>query len=125
MIADPPSDAGSDQASATACDDGVAVGESGTDGTATGAAANDAEYAKLFGEPTPIAVRTFFVAASVIAVATAAGVADARVSKYTAAIPATNGEAIDVPDMLATAVAEPLYADEMLEPGANTSRHVP
>jgi len=90
-----------------------------------GAAAKEAEYAKLFGEPTPVFVTTFFVAASVIAVATAAGVADVRVSKYTAAIPATNGDAIDVPDMLAAAVVEPLYADEMLEPGAKMSRHVP
>jgi uncharacterized membrane protein len=125
VIAEPPSEAGSPHASATACDDGVAVGVRGTEGTVAGAAAKDAEYAKLFGEPTPVFVTTFFVAASVIAVATAAGVADVRVSKYTAAIPATNGDAIDVPDMLATAVVEPLYADEILEPGANMSRHVP
>ena len=76
MITDPPSDAGSDQASATVCDDGVAMSASGTEGTVAGAAAKDAEYAKLFGEPTPIFVTTFFVEASVIAVATAAGVAD-------------------------------------------------
>ena len=36
MIADPPSDAGSFHVSATACDDGVAVSESGTDGTVAG-----------------------------------------------------------------------------------------
>ena len=53
----------------------------------------------MFGEPTPAVVTRSRVEASVIAVATAAGVADVRVSKYTAAIPATNGEAIDVPDI--------------------------
>jgi hypothetical protein len=74
----------------------------------TGATEEDAEYAKLFGEPTPIFVTTFFVEAAAIAVAIAAGVADARVSKYTVAIPATNGDAIEVPDMLAAAVVEPL-----------------
>jgi hypothetical protein len=114
VIADPPSDAGSDHASATVCDEGVAVGERGTEGTVAGAGANDAENANLFGEPTPAPVTTSRVDASAIAVATAAGVDDALVSKYAAAIPATNGDAIDVPDMLPAAVGEPLYADEML-----------
>ncbi len=45
MIADPPSDAGNDHASATDCDDGVAVSASGTEGTLPGTSANDAEYA--------------------------------------------------------------------------------
>jgi hypothetical protein len=40
-------------------------------------------------------------------------------------MPATNGDAIEVPDILPKAVVDPLYADEMLEPGANTSTHVP
>jgi len=70
-------------------------------------------------------VTTSRVEESIIAVVTAAGVADVRVSRYTAAIPATNGDAIDVPDKLAAAVGEPLYADGMLVPGANTSTHVP
>jgi len=151
VIADRPSDVGSDHASATACDDGVAVSASGTEGTVAGAivvvgagaavvvvvgagvvvvvgvgaGSNDAEYANLFGEPTPTLVIASRVAESIIAVVTAAGVADVRVSRYTAAIPATNGDAIDVPDKLAAAVGEPLYADGMLVPGANTSTHVP
>jgi hypothetical protein len=111
MIADPPSDAGRDHVSATVCEEGIAVGERGREGTVAGAGANDAEYANLFGEPTPGFVTRSRVDASVIAVATAAGVADALVSKYTAAIPATNGDAIDVPDMLPAAVVDPLYAE--------------
>ena len=122
MIADRPSDVGSDHASATACDDGVAVSERGTEGTVAGvgaavvvvvgagvgAGSNETEYANLFGDPTPTLVTTSRVAESTIAVVTAAGVADVRVSKYTAAMPATNGDAIEVPDKLAAAVVEPL-----------------
>jgi hypothetical protein len=145
VIADRPSDVGSDHASATVCDDGVAVSESGTEGTVAGAivvvgagagavvvvgagvgaGSNDAEYANLFGEPTPTPVITSRVEESRIAVVTAAGVADVRVSKYTAAIPATNGDAIEVPDNVAAAVGEPVYADGMLVPGAKMSTHVP
>ncbi len=139
MIADRPSDVGSDHASATACDDGVAVSASGTEGVVAGvgaavvvvvgagvgAGSNDAEYANLFGEPTPTLVIASRVAESIIAVVTAAGVADVRVSKYTAAIPATNGDAIEVPDNVAAAVVEPVYADGMLVPGAKMSTHVP
>ena len=109
MIADRPSDLGSDHASATVCDDGVAVSASGTEGTVAGAivvvgagavvvvvvgagavvvvgagvgaGSNDAEYANLFGEPRPTLVIASRVAESRIAVVTAAGVADVRVSK--------------------------------------------
>jgi hypothetical protein len=103
VIADRPSDAGSDHASATVCDDGVAVSESGTEGTVAGAivvvgagagaavvvvvgagvgaGSNDAEYANLFGEPRPTLVIASRVAESRIAVVTATGVADVRVSK--------------------------------------------
>ena len=106
MIADRPSNVGSDHASATACDDGVAVSASGTEGTVAGAGArvvvvvgagvvvgggvvvvvvvgtgvgagsNDAEYTNLFGEPMPTLVIASRVAALVIAVVTAAGVAE-------------------------------------------------
>ena len=109
MIADRPSDVGSDHASATVCDDGVAVSASGTEGTVAGAivvvgagaavvvvvgagavvvvgagvgaGSNDAEYANLFGEPRPTPVIASRVAELISAVATAAGVADVRVSK--------------------------------------------
>ena len=63
------------------------MSESGTEGTVAGAGAgvgagsNDAEYANLFGEPTPALVTTFGVAALIIAAVTAPGVADVRVSK--------------------------------------------
>ncbi len=139
MIADRPSDVGSDHASATACDDGVGVSASGTEGVVAGvgaavvvvvgagvgAGSNDAEYANLFGEPRPTLVIASRVAELISAAVTAAGVADVRVSKYTAAIPATNGDAIEVPDNVAAAVVEPLYADGMLVPGAKMSTHVP
>jgi hypothetical protein len=153
VIADRPSDVGSDHASATVCDDGVAVSASGTEGTVAGAivvvgagaavvvvvgagavvvvgagvgaGSNDAEYANLFGEPRPTLVIASRVAELISAVVTAAGVADVRVSKYTAAIPATNGDAIEVPDNVAAAVVEPVYADGMLVPGAKMSTHVP
>ena len=46
-----------------------------------GAGSNDAEYANLFGEPTPAFVTTLGVAALMIAAVTAAGVADVRVSR--------------------------------------------
>jgi len=103
VIADRPSDVGSDHASATVCDDGVAVSASGTEGTVAGAivvvgagagaavvvvvgagvgaGSNDAEYANLFGEPTPTLVIVSRVAELISAVVTAAGVADVRVSK--------------------------------------------
>ena len=81
MIADLPSDVGSDHASATVCDDEVAVSARGTEGTVAGAGANDAECANLFGESTPALPTTSRDAASVIALVTAAGVADGRVSR--------------------------------------------
>jgi hypothetical protein len=42
-----------------------------------------------------------------------------------AAIPATCGQAIDVPEMVFVAVFDPIQADKMLVPGANVSTHVP
>jgi hypothetical protein len=81
VIADPPSDAGSAHARATDCEAEVVVSDSGTEGTVAGAATKDAEYANLFGESTPALPTTFGEAASVIALVTAAGVADAYDSK--------------------------------------------
>ena len=40
-------------------------------------------------------------------------------------MPATCGEAIDVPDNTAVAVVDVYQAEVMLEPGANTSTHEP
>jgi hypothetical protein len=45
-------------------------------GTGVGAGSNDAEYTNLFGEPMPTLVIASRVAALVIAVVTAAGVAE-------------------------------------------------
>ena len=42
-----------------------------------------------------------------------------------AAKPATWGEAMDVPLMMAAAVSELIPAEVMLLPGANTSRQLP
>jgi hypothetical protein len=47
------------------------------------------------------------------------------IPKPSAAIPATCGEAIEVPEMVFVAVVEVNHADKMLEPGAKTSRQDP
>ena len=51
--------------------------------------------------------------------------ADGFACLYSAAAPATCGEAIEVPLNVARAVFEVIQADTMLEPGAKISRHVP
>ena len=64
------------------------------------------EYRRRFGEPVPALVTTPVVAIDVSAVATAAGVLAGFASRYNAAAPATCGEAIDVPDIVAVAVSD-------------------
>jgi hypothetical protein len=56
---------------------------------------------------------------------TLAGAAVGFACKYNAAIPATCGDAIEVPDHVAVFVVPPIIADVMLTPGAKMSRHVP
>ena len=46
-------------------------------------------------------------------------------ASVTAAMPATCGDAIEVPDSTAVAVVEVYHAEVMLEPGAKTSTHEP
>src|SRR5690606_12065031 len=80
-------------------------------------------YRSLFGEPlTPDSL--LFVALFVSAAATCAGVADGFVCRYSAAAPATCGEAIDVPDIVALPEVL-LRADVMLLPGAKMSTQLP
>jgi hypothetical protein len=54
-------------------------------------------YASRFGDKVPAFVTMFGVAADMIAVATAEGVAVGKSDRYLAARPATCGDAIDVP----------------------------
>ena len=65
------------------------------------------------------------VAALRMRVVNSAGVASGSLCRWSAAIPATCGDAIDVPDSERIAVDEVRHADTMLTPGANRSTHVP
>ena len=56
---------------------------------------------------------------------TAEGLDPGFADRYTAAAPATCGDAIDVPLIVAVAVLLVMYADVMDEPGALMSTHVP
>src|ERR671918_49910 len=67
----------------------------------------------------------FGVALPVTAPFTCAGEAPGFPSRYSAATPATCGDAIDVPLMVLVAVLPVDQADVTLAPGANTSRQVP
>ncbi|CAM5405502.1 hypothetical protein SNARM312S_07955 [Streptomyces narbonensis] len=73
----------------------------------------------------PGLVTTFGVAAFTRAVPTWAGVAVGLSPRYTAAAPATCGDAIDVPEMVLVALSPVFHAEVMLEPGAKRSRTVP
>ena len=79
----------------------------------------------MFGDPDPAPVTTFGVLAAINAVATAAGVAVGFTLRYSAATPATCGEAMDVPLIVFVAVVLVFHDDVMLEPGAKMSTHVP
>src|SRR5688572_19180468 len=65
------------------------------------------------------------LALSTMAACTAAGAAVGLTDRYSAAAPATWGEAIDVPLMALVAVSLVCQADVMLDPGANRSTQVP
>ena len=60
-----------------------------------------------------------------IALRTVVALAEGLACLYSAATPATCGEAIDVPLSVAVAVFEVNQAERIPEPGANKSRHVP
>src|SRR5258705_12721830 len=79
---------------------------------------------KRFG--VPLASTTMFcVAPPMIALATIAGVAVGFALKYAAAIPATCGDAIDVPSSVFVAVSLAMPTDRMPTPGANRSTQLP
>jgi hypothetical protein len=73
----------------------------------------------------PALATTFGVASLMMADITAAGCAAGTEERYRAAAPATCGAAMDVPLMVAVAVAEEIPAETMEEPGANRSRQSP
>lgn len=83
------------------------------------------EYSSRFGEPVPALVTTFVVALFTIAFRTVADEALGLNCLYSAATPATCGEAIEVPLNVAVAVSELNHDDRIPEPGAKRSRHAP
>ena len=78
----------------------------------------------LSGSPQHSLSAPFVVAAS-IAAQTSAGVACGLVCRMSAAAPATCGDAIDVPLLVAAATSVAMPAETMLAPGANRSLHGP
>ena len=82
-------------------------------------------YSSRFGEPVPAFVTTFVVALLTSALRIVVDEADGFACLYSAAAPATCGEAIEVPLSVAVAVFELNHADKIPEPGAKISRHVP
>jgi hypothetical protein len=81
--------------------------------------------ANRFGEFVPLLTTMSGVAAFVMRGAICAGVAVGSDCKCNATMPATCGDAIDVPDNDRIAVEEVLQADTTLTPGANTSKQAP
>jgi hypothetical protein len=77
------------------------------------------------GEFVPAEVMIPVVALVAIAEANCAGVNAPFNCKVSAANPATCGLAIDVPEMVLVAVVDPIHADAIDTPGANTSTHDP
>ena len=83
------------------------------------------EYSSRLSEPLPGLVTALRVADDAIAEATSVGVRALFCDSASAATPATCGDAIEVPESVRVAMSEVWPAETMLEPGANTSRHVP
>jgi hypothetical protein len=96
----------------------------GVSSSALGAGVSS-EYTSRFSEPVPGFVTAFRVADDAIAEATSAGVIVAFCESARAAIPATCGAAIEVPESVRVALSEVCPADTMFDPGANTSRQEP
>ena len=94
-------------------------------GEPAGGEALNNEYAKRFGEPLPDPATTPAVAVDVIHDATPDTESDEFALSAKAAIPATCGEAIDVPEIVLVALFDVCQADVMFEPGAKTSTHEP
>ena len=79
----------------------------------------------LLGVPIGTPEILFGVAAAIIAKVTSAGVYDGYDCKILAATPATCGDAIDVPDMIAVGLFAEIPAEVIETPGAITSTHFP
>jgi hypothetical protein len=106
MVA-PPLYVGAVQVSATDEFNGVPLRRVAAAGTPGGAGVNDAEYTKRFGVDVPGFVTMPRVAAFNNVLATSAGVAVGLDDRYSAATPATCGDAIDVPESDALRVGLP------------------
>src|SRR5215207_1467157 len=78
-----------------------------------------------FGVPAGTEVRTPCVALPVSATATRSGPAPGLVERYSAAAPATCGEAIDVPLIVLVALSLPIQAEVIATPGASMSTQEP
>src|ERR1044071_637766 len=85
----------------------------------------NSEYSSRLGEPVPGFVTTLAVEPLTIALRVVVAEAPGLNCLYSAATPATCGEAIEVPLNVAVAVSELKYDDRIPEPGAKMSRHVP
>src|ERR1044071_2171679 len=85
----------------------------------------NSEYSSRLGEPVPALVTTFVVAPLTIALRVVVAEAPGLNCLYSAATPATCGEAIEVPLNVAVAVSELNQADKIPEPGAKMSKQVP
>src|SRR5690606_14657370 len=82
-------------------------------------------YSSRLGEPLPGEVTTPVVAVETIASATCEGEAEGLACRYSAAAPATCGDAIEVPEIVLVALSEVYQAEVMLLPGAKRSRQLP
>ncbi len=78
----------------------------------------------MFGEPTGSEIKSE-VAVDVIHVVTRLTDSELSALSASAAMPATCGAAIDVPEIVFVAVFDVYHAEVILEPGANTSTHEP
>ena len=85
----------------------------------------NSEYSSRLGEPVPALVTWFVVEPLTIALRVVVAEAPGLNCLYSAATPATCGEAIEVPLNVAVAVSELKYDDRIPEPGAKMSTHVP
>lgn len=90
-----------------------------------GTTADGPTYKKMFGEPAPEFDTIFSVACSVNFCATCNGDKVGSAFNNNAAAPATCGQAIDVPLIVAVAVSEEIPTDFTDDPGAKTSTQEP
>jgi len=80
---------------------------------------------KRLGDPVPMPVKRFAVFWLMVWVRVVAALFPCLVLQIEAAMPATWGHAMDVPEIVLVAVFEPIQADKMLLPGAKVCTQVP